>query len=147
MGNQIEKMTSQPSVEELLARRTKSLVGKTVQGVLTVLDKKPIAFIKWNDKRNDNIFVKLDNVDVPLDFGESAVVKCTIAGLGKGKSWDSKYPFTRSIEIIRRIPKSEPRFRPHVKSVSAQRRFKSNSPVRSQNRGSWRRPVSRPVVG
>merc|ERR1712098_747789 len=60
--------TSQPSVEELLARRTKSLVGKTVQGVLTVLDKKPIAFIKWNDKRDDNIFVKLDNVDVPLDL-------------------------------------------------------------------------------
>ena len=100
-AQKVEKTT-----EEKFEERKQKLTGKTVSGVMIALKRKPVCFIKWNDSLFDNVFIPLCKVKfgAPTVKGMCTIVKCTIEGIGRGASWDTKYPFTSAVQLIKRVP-------------------------------------------
>lgn len=129
---------------ELLAKRKRELVGKTIAGKLkpSFMGSRKGYFIKWNEHDNDTIYVSKARAEQHLGPNPRTGmwVKCTIVDLGPAWApWDRQHPFTQAIIAADdSAPRSLPNSRP-----ASQRGVRRAKPVLDLSPV----PVQRPRAG
>jgi hypothetical protein len=87
-------------VAQELAKRQRSLIGKTVVGKLSP-KRGNRYFIKWNISANDTVVIGADKVEEILGDTPPAGmwVSCTIVGLGPSHvQWNKQHPYAMALE-------------------------------------------------
>merc|ERR1712000_589794 len=91
--------------KRILTMRTEELVGKTITGTFFMKDPKPYVkhWIRWNEKKADNIFVPKDVAHSIFDGQpkSGAKVTTTITAVGPVAATWQTHPQCETFRIIR----------------------------------------------